>query len=166
MFNVWHSQLTWRTHFPAKVILIVAPEGDSKKAQLRLYRNDDAYINIDHGRFPLPILNGHNEPRHVLRIEATHSIICCMMVRDITVTEGNILTCRSVIPPYILGKIKEIVLLLALYCDGTVSISPQNPNMHASHRPSAMPLKKCSCPNFVAPSLKAIMPASTHTALS
>lgn len=31
---------------------------------------------------------------------------------------------------------------------------------------SAMPLKKCSWPNLVAPSLSAIIPASTHTAFN
>jgi hypothetical protein len=32
--------------------------------------------------------------------------------------------------------------------------------------PSAIPLMKCSCPSFVAPSRSAIMPASTHTAFN
>ena len=62
-----------------------------------------------------------------------------------------------------LCKVHEVILLLALHCCEHVN---NVQNRERTFSPSLMPLRKCSCPNFVAPSLKAIIPASTQTAFS
>ena len=75
----------------------------------------------------------------------------------------------------VLREIIERILLLALHCTRRTKKAGEDVS-HTERKggggdnkkdaPSAIPLRKCSWLSFVAPSRRAIMPASTQTALS